>query len=296
MTVEEKEKKKNNEEEKSSAADMDSSTKAFSERRFLFDLNNFDDEEEYGPDGRKKDSPASEDLPPPPTFSQADLESASNSAYQKGREDGISEAKSAREEIVSNLLASLLQNLELFHAQEKERGALYEREALKLSAALFKILFPALNARHGFAELQSCLSDVLADPLQQQQIRIALHPDYTKDIETLTSTLPATIGAIPDLDIHGNPDLGPGDIEISWSDGGMIRHADDLAEEILKRLCEIGGFGLDDLEKKPQPPEDAERDLAFTDDSPQNEDTAATDDNKSTPSENQIEPGELKDE
>lgn len=202
-------------------------------QKFFFDLNHFDDEAEDVVE-------ETEDLPPPPpTFSEAELEAARKEAYDKGKRDGLAEAEASREKFVAGIFENISKGMATLFEAEEERSKRYEAEAVHLSRAIFRKLFPTLNARFGAEEVAAVITRVMERQEEQPQIMIEVHPDHVGEIETLLAARPHSFAARGSYTVTGNEKLDHGDCRIQWAAGGAHRRAGYLAEEIEKELDQV---------------------------------------------------------
>jgi flagellar assembly protein FliH len=197
-------------------------------KKFLFDRNIFDE-----PEVEEEDNSP----PPPPTFSEEEMEAARASAYDKGRRDGMAAEKASRDTEVSGLLKTIAATLPDLFAAEARREKLYEKEAVTLALSALRILFPALEARQGLAEVESVLREVLANAQGRTEIAIDLHPGAVEPIEAHLSSLAERLEGVR-VTVRADDRLGPGDCKMIWKDGGAVRDAGRLAEEIARRMDE----------------------------------------------------------
>lgn len=199
-------------------------------KKFLFDRHIFDE-----PDVEEKE----ENLPPPPpTFSEEELEAARASAYDKGKRDGRAEEKAARDTEIANLLKTIVNALPDLLAAEDRREKRYEQEAVALALAALRVLFPALEARHGLVEAESLIRGVLENAQGRTNISIDVSPDSVEPIESHLATIATRLEGVR-IAVRPDDRLGPGDCKLGWKDGGAVRDARALADEIARRIEEI---------------------------------------------------------
>ena len=89
--------------------------------KFLFDMHDFGDVEPI--------EKPEEIEPPPPVFSEKELETARKESYQSGKNDGLAEAANSREKFVSGLLETISKDFDALYKQEAARARIYEQEA-----------------------------------------------------------------------------------------------------------------------------------------------------------------------
>lgn len=203
-------------------------------QKFFFDVNDFNDDVE---------EEIIEDLPPPPppppTFSEEELAAARSEGYNQGKRDGLAEAQASREKFTSGILETISKNFATLFQSETERAQRYETEAVHLSAAIFKTLFPALNAHHGVEEVRRVILHTLERYPDKTSIIIEVHPDYVDDITMHLQSLVSVLHGAGDFTVRGNPALGPSDCRLQWAQGGAGRNAAALAGKIEKELSQL---------------------------------------------------------
>lgn len=192
-------------------------------RKFLFDANCFDD-------GYVEEIVEVE--PPPPSFSEAELEQVRTASYAHGKKDGLAEAEAARDKRVADLLHTISRDMKTLFSSETARYVRYEEEAVSLAIAVFRKLFPALNETHGLDEIERAIAAVLERRRDDHEIIIEIHPDYSDSIRDRLQQS-RSVGKIT---VKSNETLGPGDCRMHWNNGGAERSATALAEEIHKKL------------------------------------------------------------
>lgn len=236
------------------------------DRKFFFDLHNFDD-----PAGAN-------DEPPPPTYSQDDLSSAQAVAMEQGRQKGLNEANNSREQKVAQLLQQISTQFATLFAAEQERESRYEEEVILLTLTALDKLFPTLNDTIGPLEMEQAVTRILQSAVDQSEITIRVHPDFTQDIEGLLAPFRAKDVNPPNFHIIGDETLGPGDCRLSWADGGAVRDAQALSQTIRNELLSL-------LPEKP--PETVTPDATMPENNDINEEVRAespTDDSSDAPS------------
>ncbi len=194
-------------------------------RKFLFDVNNFD---ETDPD------PSSL----PVVYTPEDMAAAKLQAHEQGRQAGIAEAEAFRERTVATLIKTITDNFTELFTTEKKRSGQFEAEALQLTRAVFDKLFPALNLKHGLDEVEEVIRAVLENQRQHPEILIEVHSEFVNDIRMTAENIMKGLHGAGQVNVIANDRLARGDCRMSWNDGGAERNATALAAEIHKRLDE----------------------------------------------------------
>jgi hypothetical protein len=213
-----------------------SNTPGYKTQKFFFDQHIFDAPEP------EDETPAE---PPPPVFSEAELESVRKKTYQdaynKGRQDATNEALASREHMITQVLQTIAQSWGDILEAETEREAIFERESVRLSAAIFEKLFPVYAQNFAFAELKSVITDIVQKQNQQSKITIHTHPDAVTGIEEHLKTLNVQMGGLLENRFEVLPleTLGGQSIRLSWKDGGAVRNIAGLADNISQILNDM---------------------------------------------------------
>ena len=213
---------------------MDTDTLPDPDEKFFFHMNNFNDEviDEDPPE-------ESEDLPlPPPVFSESELESAKQKAFQEGHAAGKKEVEESRAQSLANLMQKLAHDLQMLFIAENEREAVFEREAVALCKVMFEHAFPAAQEQYGFAELESKMSEILATQHGQNSIEIRIAHDFAKGVEGFVEKLRAQNSDLR-CDVVVDENIATGAFKLSWKDGGAAYNSNEIAQAILSNLDEI---------------------------------------------------------
>jgi flagellar assembly protein FliH len=195
--------------------------------KFLFDLNNFD-------------APEKEDIleeiediePPPPTFSEEELETAKAVAHAAGRNEGLQEERGRREQFVADTLKRISDNFSTLFAAETYRERQYEEEALRLALQVIETIAPSLNNRLGQEALKHALKNVLKSQSEHSEIIIEVHPETASDIDTLIETIWPDKDSAPRYKTLADSNLEKGACKLSWKDGGMVRNPSKMVNDI----------------------------------------------------------------
>lgn len=198
------------------------------EKKFLFDNIHFDepDEEEI----------VEEEPPPPPTFSEEELAEARRDSFENGKREGMNEAHKSFEKQTEVLLEVIARDLQTLFTSEDERARLYEAEAVRLSDAIFKKLFPTLNAQHGLDEIHSVIERVVKDHPESPEILLYVAPEFTDKIAQHVAENPHIQSLNGSIIVKADPNLEAGDCRLSWKDGGGLRDISRLSSQIAKEI------------------------------------------------------------
>jgi flagellar assembly protein FliH len=194
-------------------------------KKFLFDVNNFDEPDIPEPE---------ENLPPPPpVFSLEELGQAKDEAFAQGKEAGLDEARHIREQYIAEQVNRIAGEIKGLQLSEQRREKQFEREVLSLCLAIFGKAFPALNARQGLEEVKAVVLGVLAHQ-PQSIIAVEVPESDLGEIQERLKALPEVDSEL--LSIRAGRDLETGSCRMLWEDGGAVRDREALAEAIVSQM------------------------------------------------------------
>ncbi|MCC7305712.1 MAG: hypothetical protein IT558_05575 [Alphaproteobacteria bacterium] len=212
-------------------------------QKFLFDKNIFDEEHLARLEAEKN--------PPPPTFTEAEMEAARQEAFARGKREALEQSTKSREHLVAQVLEKMARDLGLLFQSESRREKMFETEAVQLCLAAVRKIFPRFHARLGHEELKARLESVLRRQEGHAHIDVHVTPDIVGEIEThLKHMKSAGIGL--NFTVKGDETLSPGAFRLAWADGGALRSAERLAGDIetaLEELLAQGGAKVHDGDK-----------------------------------------------
>lgn len=201
-----------------------------SSQKFFFDLHNFDDDQEPEEGLQEEDLP-----PPPPTFSEAELADAQKTAFENGRQQGYEDAQQSIEKLSQEALERIAAEFSTLFEAENVREQRYEEEAVRLTQAIFKKLYPVYEQTAGLEELSENIRTILAQNKDQKSIVIRVHPDLQAGVadrlQKLSSEIPHKVEA--------DDTLAAGACRLSWEDGGAVRDTSALAEKIAENITQV---------------------------------------------------------
>lgn len=230
------------------------------QKKFYFDLHNFDLPEE-----EEEIEEVIEVEPPPPSFSEDELEAAKAVAHASGRNEGIMEERNKREQYIADTLHKISENFSTLFAAELYRERQYEEEALRLGLEIISVLAPSLNSRLGEEALKKSLRQVLESQSEQSEIRIEVHPDSASDIDSLLETIWPDQDSAPNYKVVADSHLEKGACTLSWKDGGMVRDPQKTANDIKET---IEGLLVEQVMSKNNSPLTAEKNNAIKKEDP----------------------------
>jgi flagellar assembly protein FliH len=181
------------------------------------------------------DTKAQNEPPPPPTFSESELEQAKKQSFEQGRQQGLKESANSRDQQIAAIMGVISHHLIDMFAQERKREKIYEAEAVRLSLKIFETLFPLYHKALGFEELKAVIEQVLEKQEGQKQIHIHVHTDISEGVEAHIETLKRK-GFDLNVAVIADETIAPNGCRMSWADGGAVKDTQSLADEIMAVL------------------------------------------------------------
>jgi flagellar assembly protein FliH len=206
--------------------------------KFLFDMHVFDAPEPDDP------APVAEDIPPPPpVFSEDELEAVRAAAFAQGKAEGEALSRASREQQITNALERVARDMKSLFSGEDLREKTYELEAVALCERVFAHAFPLYAKKTGFEEMKAALRDVIARHNGAGHIRIRVAPDMAQGVEEFMNQISAQSADLR-FTVQGEDALSANSCRLSWEYGGAVRDSEAMAREITAILQEtLAGQG-----------------------------------------------------
>lgn len=205
-------------------------------QKYMFDL-------DFGPPPANRPKPAEQaedvfeaepepDLPPPPTFTEEDLQVVREAAYEEGHRNGTAEANETQQALLAASLDRVSNALAMLDAAQADANDLNQRIAARVAMAVLKKVLPAACEQNAFEEVvrtvQECLTHVLDEP------RIIVRVDSSL-VDPLRERLEHTAiehGFEGRVVVQADPRVAIGDCRVEWTDGGAERDQTRLIADI----------------------------------------------------------------
>lgn len=218
--------KEKNASEKPEAA----SDKKKGSRRYLFDLHLFDE-----PETDEIEDEKTEDLPPPPpTYSQQELdqavESARQEAFEEGQKQAAQESAASLEKKTADTFEKVAASLESLLKAEKRREEMFQQDVLKMTRAALSKLVPHYMKSHGYAEIEHFVREIVKSQDKATEITIFVAPSISERLESMVNDHAALSDYI--LYIKKDDSLQDGDCRIEWPSGGAIKSIGAVEKQI----------------------------------------------------------------
>ncbi len=156
-----------------------------------------------------------------PTFSLDELRAATAQAHEEGAESARRAADQSSVAQRAMALAALAEQLAITHKQSARIVEQALDSVTCTALSMLAVALPALCANHAEAELRALLHRVLPPMRQVPELQIRLHPDLREAIENESSIV--LEGSGTRVTWINSVKLAPGDIAITWQNGGALR-------------------------------------------------------------------------
>ena len=181
-----------------------------------------------------------EDLPPPPppapTFSEEELAAAvaeaRKAALAEGQAKGKAEATAQTERQTAAALNAIAQHFAKIEGEVQAVSAELRATSLELGLAMVRRLFPEFARRHGLDEVKELLGRCLDTLRAEPRFTVRVASDQAEALGGEVDALARSRGFEGRILVTGDESLKAGDCRIEWSQGGMIRSADEIWKAI----------------------------------------------------------------
>jgi flagellar assembly protein FliH len=170
--------------------------------------------------------------PPRKSFTAAELDAARQTAertgYAAGRAAALREIE-ARTQLALNVLVDGLGDaLQIIHARQQAQG----RETLAVATTILRKLYPALSARHEYAELEAIVSDSLRQLANEPRIVVRVADDLVEAMKPRIDRAAERAGYPGRVILIGDPAMTDAQSRVEWADGGVERDPARIWAEI----------------------------------------------------------------
>lgn len=217
-------------------------------RKFLFDNDFGEAPQSSAGSPAAKGAPAAKAaavVPPPPMFTEAELQGACDVARRKGEETGLargrSEAIAAFDKQVAAALSAIAQQTATI-AKSVAAEAQAAGRSVDLALAIVRKLHPALVERQGLAEIEAVLSQCLESLKQEPRLVAYVHSARLDALQERLAHLSAASGFDGRVVLIGDDAMGESDCRVEWADGGVEREAGRIwraIEDTLNRYIAV---------------------------------------------------------
>lgn len=205
-------------------------------KKYMFDLD-FDAELAAEPElpaepAEGGEEAAVEELPPPPTFSEFELDEAKRIAFAEGHEAGVKEAAEVTERRQAEALTALAAGFAQVMAEQRVAVEALRRDAVQLAVAVTRKLQPEMARRHGTEEIAGVIRECLLQIDEAARLMVRVHPDLLEGVRAEAQRVADEAEFEGKILFAPDPKLALGDCRVEWGNGGADRDQALLWTEI----------------------------------------------------------------
>jgi flagellar assembly protein FliH len=174
--------------------------------------------------------------PPPPSFSEGELEAAVSEARKtalaEGQAKGKADATAQSERQTATALTAIGTQFAKIDGEVQAANGQLRETAVELSLTMVRRLFPEFARRHGLEEVKALLGRSLDTLRTEPRFTVRVASDQAEALRGEVEKLAQARGFEGRIAVAAEDGLKPGDCRIEWSQGGMIRNADEIWKAI----------------------------------------------------------------
>jgi flagellar assembly protein FliH len=174
--------------------------------------------------------------PPPPTFSEAELAAAvaeaRKTALTEGQAKGKADATAQNERQTAAALTAIGTHFAKIDGEMQVVAGQLRETVIELSLAMVRRLFPEFARQHGLEEVKELLGRSLDTLRTEPRFTVKVAADQAEVLGGEVDALARSRGFEGRIAVTADESLKPGDCRIEWSQGGMIRSADEIWKAI----------------------------------------------------------------
>ncbi len=191
--------------------------------------------------------------PPPPTFSEAELEAAKRKEYQRGHTEGIKEGHAQahgedeqRHIHIEQMLTGLVQEIAQLKHKHETLLRLQCTELTHLVMLITRKVAGDVIQNTPRAGIEDMVNKCLGVLMHQAKVTLHVHPSLEEDLATRMQVKLKQAGIEAELLLATDDTLAPGEGRLEWRDGMAERNIGDLWIKIEQMLAAVDFTALVD--------------------------------------------------
>ncbi len=173
-----------------------------------------------------------EDAPPPPTFSEFEMDEARRIAFAEGHDAGVAEAAEVTERRQAEALSLLAAGFAQMQADQKNGIESVRQDATQLALSIVKKMLPAMAQRYGVDEIAGVIHECLMQIDDAQRLTVRAHPDLLEGVKAEAARVAEEAEFEGKIIYTADPKLALGDCRVEWGNGGGDRDQATLWADI----------------------------------------------------------------
>lgn len=206
---------------------------------YIFEANDFDKLEEAARQAAIKAARDAEEAARRVTFSQEQLDTAKQEAYDRGFLEGVRETTGNQEQRIANSLDKLIEAFDDLASHQDAFEALQKKEAAVLAVNIARRFVPSILDKYAQDEILKLLRQVLNDHIDENVIKIRLNPQVHDDIQECLTPLVEELGFAGKIDMVADLNIKTPDCVVEWQNGGAQRIHHELWQEIEHQVADF---------------------------------------------------------
>ena len=176
-----------------------------------------------------------EPLPPlpPPTYSEAQLQSACDAARAEAQVTIRAELMAGQAAQQLQLLEAVAQRIPAACAELQADFERFSTEVARIAVALMAKVLPTYAREQGAMEVTEFVRQTIGYALGRPRLRIRLHPQNVENLQSVLQGLAESHGFIGKVELVADSELLLADVVMDWGDGS--------SEKLEKRIWEAIG-------------------------------------------------------
>jgi len=205
-------------------------------RRFLFSYD-FDHPEQkkeevgYNFDDMVEDTDK-EPAPPPPMFTEEDLEQTREEARVLGHAQGLKDAEESALHFLVLAIEAVADQMDGLYKAQEEANKETHRMAAALAVAIVQKLLPTYVRDHGVTEVETLVTSCLPHILNEPRLILRVSPGNEEAMRERIEPMARDRGFDGSVVIMGDPSLEMADCRLEWDNGGAERSVSGLFKDI----------------------------------------------------------------
>lgn len=177
-----------------------------------------------------------EPMPDVKTYTQEEVDELIKNAAQDGYERGFKSSQSGVDAETGTLLNEINQKLAVLFSEREQLSADYEKQALKVAAAVVCKMVPGLQAEHAGELVAQFIADNFNNFKQEAKLSFYIHPDIISYIQEKIAKLANSYDFEGKIALHKAPDLAKNECRIEWENGGVELNGTAQLQQITAML------------------------------------------------------------
>lgn len=181
-------------------------------------------------------APARTETVKAPTYTQADLDAAKQTAFKEGFAEGTLIANQEHTAQIAAIVAKIDISIGKILHDAEQCYATQQLELQDIAQAITRKLLPDFVARHGFSEIDALLALVLKEMGREPRLVVRVHDQVLDPLQLVLQGITERAAYAGKIVLLADANLNLNDCKIEWADGGVERDINIIWQEIDRAL------------------------------------------------------------